>query len=285
MPKLELPVRNATSEYKATLLPQSVESDEIQTGCDIKELVAETVNAILKISAPLAVGVGPLKVIAKYGLDGSGSHNVRHQQSSSEEEPSKADPSYIGSFWCPLEIKDTNGETIWTNPLPNSPIYARPVSLVRAKENRENVAEYFEPTLVKLKELETTQSTTSTGVQFMVKTEVSMVDGKMVGLLMGDSGSFCHYCNSTRAEANDLVKILQRDFSIEKSYELCQEAWRQLDTGVIAYNDPARHGQCHQPICKQVVIFFLDTPPKVAEYGPFHQDVATYCVRSNPYVV
>ena len=172
-------INKSYQTYKATLLPQSVESDEIQTGCDSKELVAETVNAILKISAPLAVGVGPLKVIAKYGLDGSGSHNVRHQQSSSEEEPSKADPSYIGSFWCPLEIKDTNGETIWTNPLPNSPIYARPVSLVRAKENRENVAEYFEPTLVKLQELETTQSTTSTGVQFMVKTEVSMVDGKM----------------------------------------------------------------------------------------------------------
>ena len=121
--------------------------------------------------------VGPLKVIAKYGLDGSGSHNVRHQQSSSEDEPSKAYPSYIGSFWCPLEVKDTNGETIWINPFSNSPIYARIVSLVRAKENRENVAEYFEPTLVKLKELETSQSSTSTGIQFIVKTEVPMVDG------------------------------------------------------------------------------------------------------------
>lgn len=74
---------------------------------------------------------------------------------------------------------------------------------------------------------------------------------------MGDSGSFCHYCNTTRADlANDLVKILQRDFSIEKSYELCQEAWRQLDTGEISYNDPARHGQCHEPICKQDLSFF-----------------------------
>ena len=88
------------------------------------------------------------------------------------------------------------------------------------------------------------------GVQFIVKTEVSMVDGKMIGLLMGDSGSFSHYCNSTHAEVNALEKILQRDISIEKSYELCQEARRQLDTGVISYNDPAHHGQCHQPICK-----------------------------------
>ena len=74
---------------------------------------------------------------------------------------------------------------------------------------------------------------------------------------MGDSGSFCHYCNTTRADlANDLVKILQRDFSIEKSYELCQEAWRQLDTGEISYNDPARHGQCHKSICKKDLSFF-----------------------------
>ena len=116
MQKLELPVRNATADYKATLLPQSVEVDEIQTGCDIKGLIAETVNAIPKIRALLAVGVGPLKVIAKCRLDGSGSHNVRHQQSFSEEEPSKADRSYIGSFRCPLEIKYTNSETIWINP-------------------------------------------------------------------------------------------------------------------------------------------------------------------------
>ena len=46
----------------------------------------------------------------------------------------------------------------------------------------------LESTLIKLKELETTQSTTATGGQFLVKTEVSMVDGKMVGLLMGDLG-------------------------------------------------------------------------------------------------
>ena len=90
--------------------------DEIQTGCDIKGLVAETVNAIPKISALLAVGVGPLKVIAKCRLDGSGSHNFRHQQSFSEEEPSKADRSYIGSFRCPLELKYTNSETLWINP-------------------------------------------------------------------------------------------------------------------------------------------------------------------------
>lgn len=78
----------------------------------------------------------------------------------------------------------------------------------------------------------------------------------MVGLLMGDSGSFCHFCNSTRTEANDLVRIRQRDFSIEISYELCQETWRQLNTGEISYNDQARHRQCHEPTCKQNVSFF-----------------------------
>ena len=55
---------------------------------------------------------------------------------------------------------------------------------VRAKENSENVTKYIEPTLVKLK-LETSQSSTSIRVQFFVKTEVSIVDGKMVGFVDG----------------------------------------------------------------------------------------------------
>ena len=68
-----------------------------------------------------------------------------------------------------------NGKTIWLNLLPKSPIYARPVSLFKAKETRENIA------VVNLKELETSQSSTSTGVQFIVRTEVSTVDGQMIG--------------------------------------------------------------------------------------------------------
>ena len=51
--------------------------------------------------------------------------------------------------------------------------------------------------------------------QAQVFTELSMMDGKMIDLIQGDSGAFCHYCYATRADANDILKI-QNGFKIEK---------------------------------------------------------------------
>ena len=34
-----------------------------------------------------------------------------------------------------------------------------------------------------------------------------MVDGKMVGLLQGDTGAYCHFCTCTKEAANDLGLI------------------------------------------------------------------------------
>ena len=55
-------------------------------------------------------------------------------------------------------------------------------------------------------------------------TAISMIDGKMVGLIQGDSGSFCCNYNVTRAEANDLTCIL-KGFVVEKTAEEMAEKW------------------------------------------------------------
>ena len=80
------------------------------------------------------------------------------------------------------------------NPLPNSILYARQTALVKAKETRENIEEHYEPTQDDLKAMENVPFISSSGHLMQGKTEISMVDGKMVDLLMGDSGSFCNYC-------------------------------------------------------------------------------------------
>ena len=54
--------------------------------------------------------------------------------------------SYIGAFWCPLEVK-IGDEVIWTNPVPGSISYTRPVCLLRGKEEREIVLNHFKPIL------------------------------------------------------------------------------------------------------------------------------------------
>ena len=114
-------------------------------------------------------------VDSKFGLDGSGSHNYRHQLTSNEEDDLKG-TNYIASFWCPLSIKDRNGQKIWSNPMPNSIIYARPVTIVKAKETRGSIEEHFKPSLTSLKTNETVPLTSESGFVFRVKTEISMVD-------------------------------------------------------------------------------------------------------------
>ena len=82
-----------------------------------------------------------------------------------------------------------------------------------------------------------------------------MVDGKMADILQGDSGSFCHYCNITRSEANVPIRIAQ-GFHIEKSYEDVASAWNSLESGEISYKDPRRAGQCHKPMSQRDLKYF-----------------------------
>ena len=55
---------------------------------------------------------------------------------------------------------------------------------------------------------------------------------KTVYLLQGNSGSFFHYYNVSREDANKL-KIIKEGFKIEKNVEQCQERWQILSVKMI----------------------------------------------------
>ena len=87
-----------------------------------------------------------------------------------------------------------------------------------------------------------------TPITLNVKNTVSMIDGKMAGMLQGDFGSRkCHYCDSSEVDRNDPLQIF-RCFSITKSYESCMEAWQKLESEEIKHNDPQRQGQCDRSL-------------------------------------
>ena len=72
---------------------------------------------------------------SKFGIDGSSSHQIRHQLSGEEDNPCDMNSvSYIVAFWCPLELK-LGDNILWTNNVPNSTLFSRPVCLMRTKEN------------------------------------------------------------------------------------------------------------------------------------------------------
>ena len=76
------------------------------------------------------------------------------------------------------------------------------------------------------------------------------MDVKMVDLVQGNAGAFCHYCNATRAEANNLTKI-KTGFPTEKTAKKCMEIWDLLDAEEITYSNKQRKGQVHKPLNKQ----------------------------------
>ena len=258
-----LPVRNTVDVFKKTLLPQSVFSAPVKTSCDVMEVISQTVISLLDIHnlSP----TGNLKVVAKFGLDGSGSHQIRHQvadgdssggSSSDEEEEEKETTSYLGGFWCPLHV--TCGDvTLRNNPLPNSILHARPVCLVREKETRESVSEHFKPYMDKLAEIEMGLVPITSESSAQVVTELSMMDGKMLDIVQGDSGAFCHYCNATRADANNITKI--NNGSADK----CLEIWESMESGEMSYSDKDRKGQVHKPLNIRNIRFYGITHQKL----------------------
>ena len=73
-----LPVRNSIDVYKKTLLPPSITVSAEKVTCEIGELVSQTVETILELGDD-ATTCDNLKVVSKFGLDGSGQHKVRQQ--------------------------------------------------------------------------------------------------------------------------------------------------------------------------------------------------------------
>ena len=88
---------------------------------------------------------------------------------------------------------------------------------------------------------------------------MTMLDGKMVSILQGDSGSFCHYCDIKRDDASNFHHITSLGLGgmrITKTIEECKNRWDLLESGVIGYRDPLRAGQCHKPLLSQSGRFF-----------------------------
>jgi hypothetical protein len=78
-----------------------------------------------------------------------------------------------------------------------------------------------------------------------------MIDGKMAGLLQGDTGHSCHYCYSSQKSYNEIDQI-KEGFRIDKSYKRC-------NTDYFAQTSRIKRGQKHEPIIKTDLRFFAIT--------------------------
>ena len=253
---IDFPKRNDIDDYKKSLHPP-IKSLELKAAVEMDILLHETSSALVKLNAKHVVQEGTsYKVIGKFGVDGSGAHKLRHQKIASElmtSESEHIDPTRAASFllqaYCPLKII-CGLDVVWSNIVPNSTTFCRPVSLTRATETRDVLKVELEPVFKFIRApFEEELIIDGKVVKMHYETECSMVDGKMVDLLAGDSGAFCHFCTSTKANAND-IDLIKEGFNIDKDFESCRQAWEKLQSGSISYSSSERQGQCHENLIK-----------------------------------
>eukprot|EP00112_Aurelia_sp_Birch-Aquarium-sp1_P004598 Seg1522.2 transcript_id=Seg1522.2/GoldUCD/mRNA.D3Y31 product="Major antigen" protein_id=Seg1522.2/GoldUCD/D3Y31 len=249
--------------YKKSLYP-SIKLDSLSASVDVKDLFDSTLHALLS-SEPigdkldLLKGDNLLQFDVKAGLDGSGSHKKRQQLSGNRDDDSSMSSSdhFLGIFMTPMKIffeAEDGCHTVWENPTPNSIFYTRPISLVKAKESRQLIAAIFPKLQSDIDSLMEPHDVAGITNKVTIKTRVTMLDGKMVSIVQGDSGSFCHYCDITQSEASQLQYLAEAGVDgmpITKTVEECMERWEMVESGQIAYSDPRRKGQCHKPMVSQ----------------------------------
>ena len=90
------------------------------TYCEFDVLLTDTVQSLIKLQAIHLSDGDNIYVEGKLGIDGSGSHQTRHQLAENDDEDDnddddgekKCETSYIGIFWCPLRIKQNNNSLV-----------------------------------------------------------------------------------------------------------------------------------------------------------------------------
>eukprot|EP00112_Aurelia_sp_Birch-Aquarium-sp1_P026820 Seg975.1 transcript_id=Seg975.1/GoldUCD/mRNA.D3Y31 product="hypothetical protein" protein_id=Seg975.1/GoldUCD/D3Y31 len=213
--------RDKIDEYKKTLHP-SVAVDNLSASVSVKYLFHSTLHAILTCEGVLQKlddlpGDSLITLSAKAGLDGFGSHIKRHQ----------------------LFV-----------------FYTRPIQLAKAKESRNFVASFFPKLQSDLDSLRSPHEVAGVARNVVIDTKISMIDGKMVDILHGDSGAFCHYCDISKNDASSFDVIIKAGVGgmpISKTVEECKHrwklrwklGWKLVESGEIDYKDSQRKGQCH----------------------------------------
>ena len=169
------------------------------------QYVRHTLDRILFTIPPPAAQDFPLRFQIADGLDGSGSHRIYNQSSTNTE--TKA---YILFCFKAVQITTFSGRELWKNTSPNSPFTQRPIFLLAAKENENNIKQFMTDLINPETELMKNEGF-SLGDNQQVHIDIvrSMFDGKMSAILSGAGGASCQLCTATHDELKDRELIIQ----------------------------------------------------------------------------
>ncbi|KAI6661435.1 hypothetical protein LOD99_13307 [Oopsacas minuta] len=228
-------------------------NDQVKIGIGVsyKSILQQTTLRLLESNLCPDGPKYPLELTIADGLDGSGCHKIYNQFYGNPQFNTK---NFILFAFKMLSIIDSDGNTFWSNQIPNSPFCVRPMALVAQKENKKNTK--FLMDLMINPEVTNIEKDGLELPYGNVRVEIlrTMFDGKMFGILSGAGGASCQLCTASFAELTDL-ELVRSGFPINRTITSAKEIFSIVDTkNYLLLPSKDRCGLTHEPISEIDII-------------------------------
>lgn len=201
------------TEQKKQYLPTNVKVNDFSAEVDIQELLQKTTYSILKLCNIVNHNLN-LKLICKWGMDGSAGHSLYKQKFS---ENLKTDEYMFLVALVPLKLVDEEtGDNLWINLRPSSTLFCRPVKFAFIKETAELVREEERQINTKINNLKPYKTSFNNWcLEIKFKMCFTMLDGSVGNILSGTNAtSRCFICGASPKEMNSEA-VLNKTFPRE----------------------------------------------------------------------
>lgn len=222
------PPYRVISEAKNECYPSKTDIIITESSAEVKlqALLNHTVTRILLTQGDVIKSLTPdnvndLKLICKWGCDGSSGQSVYKQKfENTDREESKSDANIFFTSIVPLQLISLNEKTkqkiiIWKNPRSSSPRFCRPLRIQFIHETTEIAVkekEYIEAQAEELVPFQTIIDGKEINVSFQLA--FTMIDGKICNAITETSSTMrCYLCNATSSSFNKIDEMLQRNIN------------------------------------------------------------------------
>lgn len=192
-----------------------------------------------------------------WGFDGSTGQSL-YKQSFSDAEKGNEN-SIFATTYTPLQIVTNTNFIIWTNPMPQSYRYCRPIHIQYRKESKELIVSQKQNIQGQIDNLNPLVTQTTQGHEIKVDHQLycAAIDGKVLNAILDTTSQLrCPYCDLTSAQFNNLDTAFSKpvveerliygisplhawiralEFILKLGYKVEVKRWR------IAQNSPEGH--------------------------------------------
>lgn len=214
------PTYDKIIEAKKKCYPCNVSATNLSAEVPLQNLLDHTTNRILDSQEEVILPTFknfhepeiPLKIIYKWGSDGSGSQ--RNYKQKCEGDDSNILTTSVVPLQLSFESKSKQSVVLWQNPRTSSTRFCRPVKIQFIKETDDVIRSEFSQMESQISQLSPTV-VTKNGKKYIISHKMvnTMVDGKVCNSLMSTSSQKCYICKAGPTQFNNLeyVKTLPTD--------------------------------------------------------------------------